>query len=347
MKIGLTIHHHSPGYGGPFTVLSESAKYLYQNGIDIRMFFNQNQFSKFNLNLNEIIKHRDLIHQFGIWEPFHMKVFFQAKKLKKKIIISTLGALEPWSLKQKEVKKKFAWFLYQKKILNKCDYIHATSNEEEEHLRELGIKTPIKVIPHGVIIKSTKKNFQKNKLKKEALFFSRIHEKKGILELLNSWSEIKPNNWILKIYGPVSDMNYMNQIKNKIMDLSLSDSVFIYDPVFEYSEKEKIFLNSDCFLLPSKSENFGMSIVEALSYGVPVLTTEETPWKILRKINGGKIINFSQSTLTYSLREMLSMNEEELSLMGSRGREFLIKNYNIEKIILDYINFYKEVLEHA
>ena len=41
------------------------------------------------------------------------------------------------------------------------------------------------------------------------------------------------------------------------------------------------------------------------------------------------------------------MNNEELSLMGSRGREFLIKNYNIEKIILDYINFYKEVLEHA
>ena len=50
--------------------------------------------------------------------------------------------------------------------------------------------------------------------------------------------------------------------------------------VFEYDQKEEIFLNSDCFLLPSKSENFGMSIVEALSYGVPVLTTEETPWKI-------------------------------------------------------------------
>ena len=51
MKIGLTIHHHSPGYGGPFTVLSESAKYLYENQIDVRMFFNQNQFTNFSLNL--------------------------------------------------------------------------------------------------------------------------------------------------------------------------------------------------------------------------------------------------------------------------------------------------------
>ena len=344
MKIGLAIHHHSPGYGGPFTVLSESAKYLYENNIDMRMFINQNQFSNFNLNLNEIVKSRDLFHLFGIWDPFHIQVFLRAKLNKKKIIISTLGALEPWALEQKRLKKKLAWHLYQKKILNNCDYIHATSDDEKKHLLELGIKTPIKIIPHGVIIKSDKKIKKKDKSKKEALFFSRIHEKKGILELLNSWSIIKPADWILKIYGPVSDINYMSKIKEKILELSLEDSVFILNPVFEYDKKEEVFLNSDCFLLPSKSENFGMSIVEALSYGVPVLTTEETPWKILKEIDAGKIIKFSQDNLTLSLKEMTSMNNEELIAMGNRGRELLKKNYDINKIILDYIEFYKEVL---
>ncbi len=345
MKIGLAIHHHSPGYGGPFTVLSESAKYLYKHNIDTRMFINQNQFSKFNLNLNEIVKSRDLFHVFGIWDPFHIRLFLWAKLNKKKIIISTLGALEPWALEQKKLKKKIAWLLYQKKILNNCDYIHATSDDEKKHLEELGIKTPIKIIPHGVIIKSTKKIEKKNKLKREALFFSRIHEKKGILELLDSWSIIRPIDWILKIYGPVSDLNYMNKIKEKILKLSLEDSVFIFDPVFEYDQKEKIFSSSDCFLLPSKSENFGMSIVEALSYGLPVLTTEETPWKILKEINGGKVIKFSPENLTLSLQEITSMNDEELIAMGSRGRELIRKNYDIDKIILDYIKFYKEVLD--
>ena len=344
MKIGLTIHHHSPGYGGPFTVLSESAKYLYENQIDVRMFFNQNQFTNFSLNLKEIVNSRDLLHIFGIWDPFHIRVFYHAKKKKKKIIISTLGATEPWSLKQKKIKKKIAWHLYQKKILDNCDSIHATSIEEKEHLEELGIKAPVKVIPHEVIIKSVQKSFKKKKQKKEALFFSRIHEKKGILELLNSWAEINPSNWLLKIYGPVSDINYMNEIKKKILDLSLKNNVLIYDPVFESSQKEKIFLDSDCFLLPSKSENFGMSIVEALSYGVPVLTTEETPWKILKDLNAGKIIQFSQNNLTSSLKDLLLMNNDELSLMGARGREYLKKNFDINKIILDYIEFYKEVL---
>ena len=67
------ISHSSPltWLRGPFTVLSESAKYLYKNNIDMRMFFNQNQFSNFNLNLKEIVKSRDLFHLFGIWDPFH------------------------------------------------------------------------------------------------------------------------------------------------------------------------------------------------------------------------------------------------------------------------------------
>ena len=345
MKIGLFIPHHSPGFGGPFTVLSELANYLYKNGIDIRVYFNQNKFTNFNLNLNEIVKSRNLFHLLGIWNPLIIKLFLLVKLNKKKIIISTLGALEPWALEQKKIKKKIAWFLYQKKILDNCDCIHATSSDEKKHLLELGIKAPIKIISHGVIIKTTKFIKKKNKIKKEALFFSRIHEKKGILELLNSWSIIRPSDWILKIYGPVSDLNYMKKIKEKISKLSLDNSVFIFDPVFEYNQKEKVFLNSDCFLLPSKSENFGMSIVEALSYGLPVLTTEETPWKILNKINAGKIIKFSQENLTLSLKEITSMKDEELVKMGERGKEFLMKNYDMSNIIFEYIEFYKEVFK--
>ena len=63
-----------------------------------------------------------------------------------------------------------------------------------------------------------------------------------------------------------------------------------------------------------------------------------------KKINGGKIIKLTQENLTSSLKEITLMNNEELIAMGSRGREFLKKNYDINKIILDYIKFYKEVL---
>ena len=215
MKIGLAVHHHSPGYGGPFTAISETANYLFKNDISIKLIYEQNQYTKFDLNFSEIIKSVDILHCFGTWKPFYFKLFYYTKKFKKKIIISPLGALEPRALEQKKLKKKIAWEIYQKKILNECSYIHATSDLERDHLIELGIKAPIKLIPHGVIFKNDKKKDRIDNKKKVALFFSRIHEKKGILELLNSWKEINPTNWILKIYGPVSDQNYFNQIKKK------------------------------------------------------------------------------------------------------------------------------------
>jgi len=343
MKIGLAIHHYSPGYGGPYTVISETASYLYKNNINCRIYYGQSQYSNTGLNLREIVKSRDIFHLFGIWSPFHIKLFYYVKKFKKKIIISTLGATEPWSLNQKKLKKQIAWQIYQKRILNNCDYVHATSELEKDHLIDLGIKTPIKLIPHGVIVKNRKKKISALNKKKVALFFSRIHKKKGILELLNSWAEIKPENWILKIYGPVSDIKYLKEIKNKIELLSLRENVKVFEPVFDTEKKEQIFLNSDCFLLPSKSENFGMSIVEALSYGIPVLTTEGTPWSILSKINGGKVINFSQENLTISLKEILNMGDEELISMGSNGRNYLLKNFDMDNIIKDYIKFYHSI----
>ena len=89
-----------------------------------------------------------------------------------------------------------------------------------------------------------------------------------------------------------------------------------------------------------------MSIVEALSYGIPVLTTTATPWKILEKKNAGIIFNFSKINLTNSLRKMTNMSSEQLFEMGNNGREYVKENFEINKVVEDYINFYKEVLNH-
>ncbi len=345
MKIGLTIDHYYQGYGGPFTVISELASYLFKNNVDARIYYNNNEFTNYNLDVGEIVKTRDLFHLHGIWSPLFIKFFYHIKKQKKKVIISTLGATEPWSLSQRKIKKKIAWQLYQRRILNNCDFIHATSELEKNNLLELGITAPIKLLPHGLIIKDIKiEKFEKSK-KKKALFFSRIHEKKGILELLYSWSEINPSDWILKIYGPVSDISYMSQIKALIKKLSLENQVYVFDPVYDAGHKQKIFLDSDCFLLPSKSENFGMAIGEALSFGLPVLTTEGTPWKSLQAVNGGIVISFSQKNLTAGLRNLLSKSNDQLLEMGTAGKDYLNKNFNMNFIIKKYISFYEEVLK--
>tara|TARA_X000000950_G_scaffold247616_1_gene306028 strand:- start:13216 stop:14250 length:1035 start_codon:yes stop_codon:yes gene_type:complete len=342
MKISYVVDNHSPAYGGPYTVISEQLKYLYKNNVDAELIFNTNSFKKFSRDYKSIIKNTDIVHIFGIWRPFHIKAFIASKKLKKKIVISTLGALEPWALSQRNLKKKIAWYLYQKRILNNVNYIHATSQMESENLINLGIKSPIKVLPHGLEINENLSKF-KEKQKNKAIFFSRIHHKKGLLELIRSWSKIGPSNWELDIYGPVSDDNYFHKIKKEIESSQYSQSIKIFDPVYIKEKKFEILFNSDLFILPSKSENFGMSILEALSLGVPVLTTTSTPWKILNSLNAGFVIEFSEQNILNALNNIIKMKNHELNTVGNNGKEFVKKNYDIKNLIKNYINFYNEI----
>jgi len=340
MKIVLSTENHFPGYGGPYTAISQTAYYLYLNGIDFRCIYEKSNIENYRLDYKEIFADIDVIHFFGIWTPWSVRTFYNAKKLNKKIIISPLGATEPWAMSQKKFKKKIAWHLYQKQILQKADYLHATSQLEKLHLRELGIKTPIVVIPHGIEVIEIKKKL--NKIKK-AVFFSRIHEKKGLLELINSWKIIDNKNWVLDIYGPTSNDVYLTKVKNLISELHLDDVIKIYDPVYDIDKKVEVMSSSDCFVLPSKSENFGLSIGEALSYSIPVLTTTATPWLDIEKTNSGIIFEFSQNNLTKSLKKMLDKNDQELLKMGENGKELIKNNYNFNNLIRDYINFYKKV----
>ena len=256
--------------------------------------------------------------------------------------MSPLGALEPWSMSQKKLKKNLAFWLYQKRILNSCDAIHATSEIENSNVKNLGINTKTFIIPHGIDQVDEKKK-EINKIKK-AIFFSRIHEKKGLLELVETWSEINPRDWILEVYGPVSNINYFSLVKKTIKRLNLDDRIKIFDPVYNTESKRKIFLSANCFLLPSKSENFGISIGEALAHSLPVLTTTATPWKEIEKYNAGKIFEMTRDNLRKNLSIFLSYSINELDRMGLNGKKLIDEKYNHDLVIKKYIRMYESLM---
>ena len=105
-----------------------------------------------------------------------------------------MGIFENWSLNQKKFKKKIALNIYQKFFLNNVNVIHVTSEIEKLSLEKISSNKNIIVIPHGI----DKKIIQKNKIfkgtKKKALFFSRLHKKKGINELIDCWININHKN---------------------------------------------------------------------------------------------------------------------------------------------------------
>ena len=248
-------------------------------------------------------------------------------------------------MNQKHFKKKIAWKIYQQKILNYSDVVHATCKAEAENLINYSVSSKIEIIPHG--IENNKKLLKKDnsdKIKK-IIFFSRIHVKKGILELIDCWKQLdKEIPWQLDIYGPVSDENYFKLMLKRIRINNLENKIFYKGSVFEKQNKDQIFKNANAFILPSKSENFGISIGEALSHGLPVLTTNETPWKLIDEYKAGYIFPFSKENITTYLNKLFSLNDEALYQMGLNSQKLINENYELNTVLEQYVNLYKRLV---
>jgi len=339
MKILLVTDNLYPEMGGAFKAITDTQKIILTNAkYKSRIVVNNDGISKKKLDIIFLIKNFDIIHFFGVWNFFHIKFILFALLFKKKIIITPMGCFEEWSLNQKKLKKKFALYMYQTFLLNRANVIHATSNQEKINLQKICDNKNIIIIPHGadpIVIKS-KKNFFEGK-KKKAIFFSRLHKKKGIEELVESWLNIKSNDWELHIYG-FDFGGYNDLLKKKIKN---DKSISIFDPIFTNSKK--LFKSYDFMILPSRSENFGFVVLEAMQYGLPVLTTNGTPWSIIEKNNAGWIIDKNLTELESKIKEIFSLPKEEFEKKSSAAINYS-KTFYWKNLKEKYFKMYDDVL---
>ena len=126
--------------------------------------------------------------------------------------------------------------------------------------------------------------------------------------------------------------------------MSLSDTVRISRPVFG-EEKIALYQSSSLFVLPSYSENFGMVIAEALSCGVPVITTDNTPWELLNETKTGWCISLSEDNLVNAIEDALSLRAETLYEMGQRGSREVYERFDYQSIAKKNVELYTWILE--
>jgi glycosyltransferase involved in cell wall biosynthesis len=262
--------------------------------------------------------------------------------LKKKIIIQPLGFYEPWSLQQKKIKKSLAWFIYQKKILQLCDLIHCASYQEKKNLLILDNNFKTKILPYGIPSIFIKNKANKKKINKRAIFFSRIDKKKGIENLISCWNILKNTDWKLDIVGPQNDLSYFLKIKSLAKN---NQNIKFLRPIYTSEEKKKLFNYYDFLILPTFNENFGMVVLEALSRGLPVLTTKNTPWVEIKKTNSGWYIKNDHNHLLRQLKKIFKLN-----LYSFKKKSFnainLSKKYNWNCLAKQYLCVYKKLLNH-
>lgn len=269
-----------------------------------------------------------IMHIHGLWHLFNYWASRIAVQYDIPYIIHIHGMLEPWSMSWHSSKKFIAMISYQKKMLTRSSCLLATSIQEKNNIMALNLRVPVAVIPNTInvdqVISTDSKYFSKPQDRiRKALFMSRIHPKKGLMNLVLAWSKAKHEKWQLLIAGP-DEVDHLSEVLEYARELGVEKDIQ-YVGVLDDKQKWLVYDKSDLFILPSFSENFGMVVVEALSRGVPVITTTGTPWSELPTQQCGWCVEPNVDALLSALNQALSLSDDERHEMGAKGLQYVLK----------------------
>lgn len=278
-----------------------------------------------------------IVHLHGVWQYPTVAVLRWARRTQRPYLVSPHGMLEPWALKYSRYRKAIVNWLFQNACLSEANCLRATAASELESIRLAGFRNPVALIPNGVPFPEVlpARPPRAPNARKRALFVSRIHPKKGLLNLVNAWarllkSEAGPliaRDWELVLIGP-DEGAHLAQVMAAVKANGLEQHISYGGEIWDETAKNQCYASADLFVLPTYSENFGLVIAEAMSCAVPVITTHGTPWQDLETFRCGWWIEIGEEPLFYALQKALATPLETLRQMGLRGRQLIEDKYS-------------------
>jgi glycosyltransferase involved in cell wall biosynthesis len=280
-----------------------------------------------------------IIHDHGLWLPSNLAASKVAARLQCPYVISPHGMLQPRALAQTSFKKRVAWFAYEKRRLRGADFLHVTSPLEADAVAALLPTNKLVLMPLGIELPAPLEPPQSRR--QEIIYLGRLHPLKGISILLQAWQLARQPGWGLQLIGPCDDV-YQQQLTQEIANLQIGDTVSFAGPLYG-ADKDQALLQSAVLVLPSFTENFGMVVVEALAHGLPVITTEGTPWRQITEKACGWVTPPQAQSLADALRSAMNTPMLELGNMGERGRAWMQSSFDLTTLTSKMNQHYLEL----
>lgn len=292
----------------------------------------------------------DVFHHHSIWLRTLHYAHQAARRTGASLVASPRGMMDPWAWSHNSRRKALARAFIHPGAFEAVDGWHATSLEEFDAIRSLGFRQPVCVAPNGVSAPTAKETaaavahwfeFVPISAKRPvALFYSRFHQKKRLIELVDTWLEFGPRDWLLLIVGIPEDYTPA-MIEDYVLRAGQAGRVRAYDG----TGHPPPYGIASLFLLPSHGENFGLSIAEALANGVPALVTDTTPWSGLNRTGAGWCVPWEDYAA--ALRAATSEGVDALRRRGSVAREWVLREFSWERSARLLSDFYSSLCADA
>ncbi len=281
----------------------------------------------------------DIVHHHSLW----LRTLHYANRACSHLVISPRGMMSSWAWHHRSGRKRLARWLVHPGAMESALGWHATSTEEEKDIRSLGFQQPACLAPNGVDastqteIEESRRHWQsacpETAGRPVALFYSRFHQKKRVLELIDSWLEHSPKDWLLLLAGIPEEFT-PQALEDYASRLSGAGRV----RAFASLGRPPPYAVANLFLLPSHNENFGLVVAEAMAYGVPALVTDSTPWKELNHRALGWCVPWQDFGAT--LAGATAEGPERLRARGAIARTWVLENFSWDKSAKILADFY-------
>jgi glycosyltransferase involved in cell wall biosynthesis len=214
--------------------------------------------------------------------------------------------------------------------------------DELQQIRDMGFRQPVVVIPNGVHCpdRSTSEHTSGNPPPVSSCSWRAFTPRKVSTPFFRQWKTVSHEFplWTLRIAGPLNH-SYGEQMQRLAAELQLPRVEFIGEVSGE--RKQDAWREADLYVLPTHSENFGISVAEALANGVPTIVTKGAPWEGVIRERAGWWIDHGEDALLQALRTAMSEEDESRCQMGENGRCWMRREFDWRCIGQRMAEFYQ------
>ena len=376
MRVLVTVGIFPPDIGGPATFVPKIAKY-FQDELNyeieiLTLSDNKNSNIKDDFSVKRIDrnlpiiyrwlktiftiyklgKNKDLIFVNGLGTETTIANIFLKKKIIRKIVGDPVWerayskAKISESFDEFQVKNYGFSISLQKKVrsfsIKKSDIVVTPSQHLKNFILNLGFKNKIEIINNGVFIPEENTNIFTND-QINITIVSRLVSHKNIEKIIRAISDLNDPLIYLNIIGDGPELNQLQKIS---LESNNKDNI-IFHGKLNRDEINHIFLNSDIYIQASNYEGLPHSLLEAMSYGIPVLCTPVGECKeILGNEDRGYLLDLpvSKNNIKSKISEIIG-EKDIANNKGKRGKDFINEKYNLTNSFNLYKNLFTRLLK--
>ncbi|WP_055074294.1 glycosyltransferase [Pseudanabaena sp. 'Roaring Creek'] len=293
----------------------------------------------------------DLIHVHAIFSYPATIAMTIARQQNIPYVNSPHGLLCQWSLQQGAQKKHIYLNLLEKANLFGAKAIHVTARQEQVEIELLGWALKTIVLPLGLQIPPAIADAREQLHRMLdipspvpiLLFLSRIHPKKGLDYLIPALSKLRDRHFAFVLAGS-GDPEYEAVLERLLQANHLGDRTFKLGFVTGIN-KNICLQGADLYVLTSHSENFGVSVLEALAARTPVLITKGVALaELVRSQQLGWVVDLEIDAIAAAIAQSLDQPQVNQQI-GDRAAKYIAEHYTWNKIAVNLQQLYIAVLK--